>query len=39
MSFAILFTFYCNDSKIAEFVMIGIKNSSTAYVAMYKMIM
>ena len=31
-------TFYCNDSKITEFEMIDTKNSSTAYVAMYKLI-
>ena len=28
-------TFYCNDSKITEFEMIDTKNSSTAYVVMY----
>ena len=31
-------TFYCNDSKIMEFEMIDTKNSSTAYVVMYKLI-
>ena len=31
-------TFYCNDSKITEFEMIDIKNSSTAYVVKYKLI-
>ena len=31
-------TFYCNDSKIAEFETIDTKNSSTAYVVMYKLI-
>ena len=31
-------TFYCNDSKITEFEMIDTKNSSTAYVLMYKLI-
>ena len=31
-------TFYCNDSKITEFEMIDTKNSSTAYVVMYKLI-
>ena len=31
-------TFYCDDSKIAEFDMIDAKNSSTAYVVMYKLI-
>ena len=30
-------TFYCNDSKITEFEMIDTKNSSTAYVVMYKL--
>ena len=30
--------FYCNDSKITEFKMIDTKNSSTAYVVMYKSI-
>ena len=29
---------YCNDSKITEFEMIDTKNSSTAYVLMYKLI-
>ena len=29
--------FCCNDSKIAEFEMIDTKNSSTAYVVMYKL--
>ena len=28
-----------NDSKITEFEMIDTKNSSTAYVVMYKLIM
>ena len=31
-------TFYCNDSKFTEFEMIDTKNSSTAYVVMYKLI-
>ena len=31
-------TFYYNDSKITEFEMIDPKNSSTAYVVMYKLI-
>ena len=31
-------TFYCNDSKITELEMIDTKNSSTAYVVMYKFI-
>ena len=31
-------TFYCNDSKITELKMIDTKNSSTAYVVMYKLI-
>ena len=31
-------TFYCNDSKITEFETIDTKNSSTAYVVMYKLI-
>ena len=31
-------TFHCNDGKITEFEMIVIKNSSTAYVVMYKLI-
>ena len=31
-------TFYCNDSIITEFEMIGVRNSSTAYVVMYKLI-
>ena len=31
-------TFYCNDNKITEFDMIATKNSSTAYVVMYKLI-
>ena len=31
-------TLYCNDSKITELEMIDIKNSSTAYVEMYKSI-
>ena len=31
-------TFYCNDSKITEFEVIDTKNSSTAYVVMYKFI-
>ena len=31
-------TFYCNDSKITEFKTIDTKNSSTAYVATYKLI-
>ena len=31
-------TFYCNNSKTAEFEMIDTKNSSTAYVVMYKLI-
>ena len=31
-------TFYYNDSKITEFEMIDTKNSSTAYVAMSKLI-
>ena len=29
---------YCNDSKITEFETIDTKNSSTAYVVMYKLI-
>ena len=29
-------TFYCNDNKITEFDMINTKNSSTAYVVIYK---
>ena len=29
---------YCNDSKITEFEMIDTKNSTTAYVVMYKLI-
>ena len=31
-------TFYCNDNKIMEFDMINTKNSSTAYVVIYKLI-
>ena len=31
-------TFYCNDNKITEFDMINKKNSSTAYVVIYKLI-
>ena len=31
-------TFYCNDNKITEFGMINTKNSSTAYVVIYKLI-
>ena len=31
-------TFCCNDSKITEFEMIDTKNSSTAYVVMYRLI-
>ena len=31
-------TFYCNDSKIAEFKTIDTKNSSTAFVVMYNLI-
>ena len=31
-------TFYCNDSKIMEFETIDTKNSSTAYVVVYKLI-
>ena len=31
-------TFYCNDSNITEFETIDTKNSSTAYVVMYKLI-
>ena len=31
-------TFYCNDNKITEFHMINTKNSSTAYVVIYKLI-
>ena len=31
-------TFYCNDNKITEFDMIKTKNSSTAYVVIYKLI-
>ena len=31
-------TFYYNDSKITEFKTIDTKNSSTAYVVMYKLI-
>ena len=31
-------TFYCDDSKITEFEMIDTKDSSTAYVVMYKLI-
>ena len=31
-------TFYCNDNKITEFDMINTKNSSTAYVVIYKLI-
>ena len=30
--------FFCNDSKITEFVIIDTKNSSTAYVVMYELI-
>ena len=30
--------FYCNDSKITEFETIDTKNSTTAYVVMYKLI-
>ena len=30
--------FYCNDSEITEFEIIHIKNFSTAYVVMYKLI-
>ena len=29
--------FYCNESKITEFEMIETKNSSTAYVTIYKL--
>ena len=31
-------TFYCNDSKITEFQKIDTKNTSAAYVVMYKLI-
>ena len=31
-------TFYCSDNKITEFDMINTKNSSTAYVVIYKLI-
>ena len=31
-------TLYCNDSKITTFETIDTKNSSTAYVVMYKLI-
>ena len=31
-------TFYCNDSNITKLEMIDTKNSSTAYVVMYKLI-
>ena len=31
-------TFYCNDGKITELEMIDTKNSSTAYVVIYKSI-
>ena len=31
-------TFYCNDSKITEFETIDTKNSTTAYVVIYKLI-
>ena len=31
-------TFYCNDNTITEFDMINTKNSSTAYVVIYKLI-
>ena len=31
-------TFYCNDNKITEIDMIDTKNSSTAYVVIYKLI-
>ena len=31
-------TFYCNDNKITEFDKINTKNSSTAYVVIYKLI-
>ena len=31
-------TLYCNDSKITEFKTIDTKNSSTAYVVVYKFI-
>ena len=31
-------TFYCNDNKITEFDTINTKNSSTAYVVIYKLI-
>ena len=31
-------TFYCNDIKITEFDMIETKNSSTAYVLLYRFI-
>ena len=31
-------TFYCNDNKITEFDMTNTKNSSTAYVVIYKLI-
>ena len=30
-------TFFCNDNKITEFDMINTKNSSTAYVVIYKL--
>ena len=30
-------TVYCNDSKIVEFELTDSKNSSTAYVAIYKL--
>ena len=31
-------TFYCNDTKMTEFEIIETRNSSTAYVVMYKLI-
>ena len=31
-------TFYCNDSKITEFEIVDTKNSTTAYLILYKMI-
>ena len=35
---AMKYVFYCNDNKITEFDMINTKNSSTAYVVIYKLI-
>ena len=31
-------TYYCNDSETVEFEMIDTKNTSSAYVVMYKLI-